>query len=77
MAARLRVWLGARAKADEPLGEWATAPVGEVLDAASRLGPFSIQGNIALNCYHIEFLFEDGSTFILRDVLVPQIDEQE
>jgi hypothetical protein len=77
MAARLSVWLDARASCEKPLGDWATAPIGDVLNAASRLGPFSIQGNIVVNCYNIELLFEDGSTLIIRDVLTAQIDEPE
>jgi hypothetical protein len=77
MARRLHAWLEARAEADERLSDWVMAPAGEVLDAASRLGRFSIQGNFAVSCYNIALLFEDGSTLILRDVSTAQIGEPE
>jgi hypothetical protein len=65
MAARLSAWFHARDDDNGPFDGWEFAPIGDLLTAAYRIGPFSFEGNTTADSYNVELLFEDGSAFIV------------
>jgi hypothetical protein len=71
MSARLDAWIE-----NTHFRDWGIAPIGDLLAAASRIGSFSIEGNVAAGSYNIDLLFEDGSAYLLGDYICAQSAEE-